>query len=566
MTNKIRAFIRPTTSKLIIFSFVGVTFLVFAIITTALNSQLYQFIANRTNQYVRAVVSQIEWQLNSSLNSIDIEIQRLSTDLQTQYILYGMNQNPNNHVLTSEGRRILRSKIMEALVFAETIQSIHIYGHTGNLYPGTQATIEEVMSPEILSEAELLNGGMVWYVDNERPNLIFGIRKLLLPEYDFQSAGYLVVSIGDDFLYFIHNELLRIEGGAIVISDNNGNVLARYESQHFYATYSASPQSFDVVASRSNYTNWQISIYAPRLMQERDAAWLNQLLIIAFSSGVILLIFGGLLIAHYITSPLRDMNRFIEQSNWPLEANSKLYFNVDVDTLNKQFNLLVERSNHLIEERINEEQLRSIAELKALESQVNPHFIINAMESIYWFLMGRNEGEGADIVLSIAKLYKYILKAQDWLPLKDELDFVRGYMQIEQFRFTDRLNFIITAEEAYLNRNIPKLLIQPLVENSVKHGVESGTDTVTIKVDVYSENGDMVVCVKDDGKGISPERMETILKSFEEDNPVGSVSSSYGLANLKKRLETYYGSRASLEIQSNESQAGSIVTIRLIGG
>ena len=561
MVKKHKRIVTTNTLLLIVLSFILVAVLVFSIITALLRAQLAEDITNRSNQYIEAIVRQIEWRLSNSLYNFDFAIQRLTNDLQVQSIL--QRANLQDRRLTAEDHRMIRVKIVEMQLYTEGIQNVEIYSHTRNLFPGTQLGINDRVCADTLAEANRRNGAVFWYVDDDYPNLIFGIRRIFLSEFNFENAGYVLFSISDDFLHFLQQEFIRIEGGAIVIRDVNSNVFLQYESTYFNFPTDDLSDYFDSITIRSRDNNWFIDIYTPRTLLEESLAWLGRLMFITFSIGIVLLALGGSIIAHFIRRPIQDMKTFMERSSWPLVTNDKQYFNSDINILNHQFNSLVDRCNLLIEEKISEEHFRAIAELKALEAQVNPHFIINALESIYWSLIGENKVESANIVLSLAKLFRYILKAEDWLPLNDELDFIRQYMQIEQFRFSDRLTCTITADDKFLNKQIPKLLIQPLVENAVKHGAEKSSGAVTIQVKVFQDGDKMVIYVNDDGVGISSETMATIQKSFQKDMPVGSVSSSYGLANLKKRLQTYYGDHADLMIQSNDQHPGTTVTITL---
>lgn len=559
MMNRVQFPARMSTSQLITLSLIPVALAVFSLITVGLYSQLSQYIATRVNQYVGAVVNQIEERLNNALYGIDSSIQRLCNDDQTQALLNGAYKTQG--ALTNEGIRLLRSKILEAQLYAEEIQDIEIYGIEHNLYPGTKTSIVEKIPPELLQQVDHRNGAVVWYGDEGSPNRIIGIKRILLSDYEFISAGYLIVTLEPNFLRFLQHDFNRIEGGAILLSDSTGQIIGQYESDAFLSAQNTRLQEYDVVTTQSNYTNWMITIYTPHLLLEGDVVWLNRVLLVTFSIGFLLLLCGGLAIARFITLPIRDMEQFMRRPSWPLDSNEKHYFNADVDMLNRRFNQLVERSNDLSKARINEEHLRAKAELKALEAQVNPHFIINALESIYWSLVGNGEEENAEMALSLARLFRYILKAQDWLSLREEIDFVRQYMKIEQFRFSDRLLFAIKVDESLMDTQIPKLLIQPLVENAVKHGVEASAEAVTVQVEVRREEQQIVISISDDGAGISPDAMKTIEESFQDDMPVGSVSAGFGLVNLKKRLQIYYGDKAHLGLKSK--QQGTDVTIRI---
>ena len=207
--------------------------------------------------------------------------------------------------------------------------------------------------------------------------------------------------------------------------------------------------------------------------------------------------------------------------------------------------------------------MRTKAEITALQSQVNPHFIINALESVYWSLIQKNDMDNAGILMAMAKLFQYILKGSDRITIDQELTFVEQYLQVEKFRFGDRLTWEYQVEPEVRSIQIPKLLIHPLVENSMKYAVETSSSPVHIVIRIV-ENGDgCVISVTDNGPGIDQETMERIQESFKNTNPVGSVSKSYGLANLYKRIRLYFEKSSELTIESEPGSRRTTVTMSI---
>ena len=264
-----------------------------------------------------------------------------------------------------------------------------------------------------------------------------------------------------------------------------------------------------------------------------------------------------------ISSPLKDMEKVMAHTEDRLQPNLKKYSNTDINNLNASYNAMVDANNQLIEEVYEKELLRTQAEIKALQAQVNPHFIINALESLYWVMIQNGDLKNAEVLLSLARLFQYILKGKDWMSLDEELHFIEQYLQIEKFRFGHKLSWNYEVNEMLKEIKIPKLFIHPLVENAVKYAVETTTKNVEIHIEIKGTPTDYQVIVSDNGNGIPPETMQKILLSFKEKNPVGSVSSSYGLANLYKRIQLYYGKNSSLTITTVPQFPGTQVKMRI---
>ena len=130
-----------------------------------------------------------------------------------------------------------------------------------------------------------------------------------------------------------------------------------------------------------------------------------------------------------------------------LQPNLKKYSNTDINNLNASYNAMVDANNQLIEEVYEKELLRTQAEIKALQAQVNPHFIINALESLYWVMIQNGDLKNAEVLLSLARLFQYILKGKDWISLDEELHFIEQYLQIEKFRFGHKLSWNYEVNE-----------------------------------------------------------------------------------------------------------------------
>ncbi|HTX18776.1 MAG TPA: histidine kinase [Bacteroidota bacterium] len=190
----------------------------------------------------------------------------------------------------------------------------------------------------------------------------------------------------------------------------------------------------------------------------------------------------------------------------------------------------------LKEKELNEERLnrtRMEAELKALQARINPHFLFNTLNSIA-SLISENPKSAEATVEKLSDIFRYTLKSadRDTVTLAEELDIIRIYLEIEKVRFGDRLRYEITCEEPLRDLTIPALIIQPLVENSIKHGLASQVRGGTVRVEVGQKDGHCLISVIDDGKGLDG----------------GLTEGGFGLKSIEERLRLRYGDAASLRI------------------
>jgi two-component system sensor histidine kinase YesM len=237
---------------------------------------------------------------------------------------------------------------------------------------------------------------------------------------------------------------------------------------------------------------------------------------------------------------------------------------MEINELNNTYNQMVHSLNELIEVVYQKEIVQSRTELKALQAQINPHFLFNTLEAFYWALDEKGEEELAQIVVDMSGLFRYVINRTDddeWVTIGDELDHAERYLKIMEMRMLDRLSWRIESDEACRSVPLPKLLIQPLVENAILHGVEQrvGPGTVMLIVRPSSRPGYTLVTVTDDGPGMDAAKISSIYHTMEKGSMRSSKGTGIGIANIERRLKlSYVDNTDGLEIRSEEGYGTSI--------
>ncbi|MEG6571160.1 sensor histidine kinase [[Clostridium] cellulosi] len=219
----------------------------------------------------------------------------------------------------------------------------------------------------------------------------------------------------------------------------------------------------------------------------------------------------------------------------------------EVNNLAEQFNRMTEQIDELIQKNYVAELHEKIAQMKALEAQVDPHFLYNTLQTISTEAVLSGQKTIQRMVESLASLLRYSVREKDLVPVRTELKHVRQYLFLQTARFEDRLAYSIDADKALEEQMIPKISILSLVENSIKHGLENSCELISIAVQVRTSNDFLRITVTDNGKGMTEERLAEVRSMTELDNAEGS---SIGLPNLAARLKILYDGRASLLISS----------------
>lgn len=434
--------------------------------------------------------------------------------------------------------------------------------------------------------------GIYWlYIDDKEEflsttkgsiNKLSLIRQVSYPEYN--STGVIMVQVNQNEL----NNMLSQEPFETIITDEQGYIVAAKNPQLVGTTLA----SFDIGVNLESQTEKVIQtqvkgedsyVILDEMSPELSISKLKIISVFetrSILSGAnkvsvlgLLIISGVLLVALvlvYIISLLTTnrLLRLSRQLNQVALGNLNIVSHIDgtdeIGQLSRQFNYMVSSINQLISQVIESNEKNSRLEiaqreikLKMMASQIHPHFLFNALESIRMNAHLKGEKEIANIVRLLGKLMRKNLEVgRERAPLKEEIEMIRSYLEIQKFRYEDRLMYEINFDAKAAEVLIPPLIIQPLVENSVVHGLENKEGTVHVYVSVTMQENEIQVNVSDDGVGMSNQRLteilEVITKAEEEQR------SRIGMRNVHQRLVLYYGEQHGLRIASEEGRGTEI--------
>jgi len=232
----------------------------------------------------------------------------------------------------------------------------------------------------------------------------------------------------------------------------------------------------------------------------------------------------------------------------------------EIGILTQNFNYMLTKISMLLDEKYELGQTVKNAELIALQAQINPHFLYNTLDQLYWMGIRYNVPDISDLVIDLSKFYKLSLsKGKSIVTLENEIDLIKAYVNIQNVRFDNIITLEILIEKEYQKISIPKITLQPIVENAILHGICQKEEPGTIKITSHSENGNLYIKISDDGQGMNEETLASLLNNQQ---PSSHVVHGYGLNNINSRIKYFYGSEYGLEIKS-EYNLGTEVTIKI---
>lgn len=279
---------------------------------------------------------------------------------------------------------------------------------------------------------------------------------------------------------------------------------------------------------------------------------------LSFLIGFLFLLLSVILVtltSNAITRPLKKLSHQMSRfSSGDFDAEAKVKGRDEIAYLSRHFNQMVKRTNDLINERYKMKLVEKNAILKALEAEINPHFLYNALQAISTKALKNDRYDIADMIDALAMTLRYSISGKDIVYAKEELKHIKRYLALQKARFGDRLQVEYDWDETLMEIQLPKLSIQTLVENSIKHALEKVSNPITITIAASVEPDCSVITVQDDGPGFATGKLEQVMDSFRSDwedrNP---DNESIGLVNLNTRLKLLYGEGAGLRIRTAAS-------------
>ena len=264
-------------------------------------------------------------------------------------------------------------------------------------------------------------------------------------------------------------------------------------------------------------------------------------------------------IARNITFPiqkLRDSMKRVQKGDFSA-AEIEVYSDNEIGSLTRSFNVMTHKIQDLMAQNIQEQEQKRKIELKALQSQINPHFLYNTLDSIIWMAEGKKNEEVVLMTASLARLLRQSISIENELvTIGQEIEYVRSYLTIQKMRYKDKLEFEINVDPRITHAQIIRLVLQPIVENSIYHGLKYKESKGMLKVHGYELGERIIIDITDDGVGMD----EETLKHIYDKHKVNYHSNGVGVYNVQQRLVLYYGKEYGI-IYHSEKGKGTTATV-----
>ena len=270
------------------------------------------------------------------------------------------------------------------------------------------------------------------------------------------------------------------------------------------------------------------------------------ILLFVFIISFLLTTVVSLVISRRISRPLNELKKtMFKVENGDFYTKVEVSGQKEVVRLSKSFNSMLEEIRTLMQAVVSEQKEKRKTELKALQNQINPHFLYNTLDSIVWLAEKHRSEDVVTTVIALARFFRIsISKGETFIPVKDEISHIQNYLTIQKIRYVDKFEYTFEIDQEIYDYKVMKLILQPIVENAIYHGVGDETEHITIRA--YKKEQFLVFEVENTGYGITEERIEEIYDILKGTHSKSSV----GMRNVYLRLKLFYGEEADITISS----------------
>ena len=409
----------------------------------------------------------------------------------------------------------------------------------------------------------------------EYPWVVSVTRKVRYWQDDLPHTGILMADMRLEPLEGICRSVTLGDNGYLYILDDSGNIIYHPEQklmsleliseENILSEDTQSEDQSMVLAQTIEGTNWKLTASVTSDdVAKYSTAFISRVtwVVIALTAGVLLV---ALWLSMRIVQPLTDIQVSMQRIERNLDDNRMSLPEegfAEYASLAHSYNVMLRRIRGLMQETVDrQEQLRRM-EIGALQEQINPHFLYNTLDSIVRVMETGRTPEAIEMVQALAKLFRLSINNGDYfLTVEQVMDYARNYLTIQQVRYKKRFKYELYMDESIKDLPCPKIILQPLIENSLKHGM-SDMPGCTLIVRARQEGYNIVLSVEDDGLGIPPEKLKKLQEMLRDDSNIMVKKSRYGigLRNTNRRIKLLYGSDYGLTIES-EVEERTCVTI-----
>ncbi|MBB6636915.1 cache domain-containing sensor histidine kinase [Cohnella thailandensis] len=552
------------------------------------NGSSGRFVAKRTDQETSQVLNLVKQNVDQMLKEYETQLktiydnEEVIAELSRIDGLSGSPSGGNSETVNRFLRNFLRGK--------EDLDSIYLYTSDGQTYfadfKGSNFFLSQFgQHPEWQRTVEAAEGRAVWLPTYELPSnrylpqathyFLIGMQVKDVTE-SMQTLGSIYMNVKISALDRLVKEVNVSPNGILLLADGMGHLLWSRNPEAYGVKLSDIPfyrelleymepftnqelngELYRVGYVQSSYNNWLYLSLIPQsdmTAQSRDLRQFLLVTLIAFGGSFLLLAW---LTSRYITRPVRQMARAMKQIHKDnMDIQLQTTSADEIGLLQAAYNGMRGRIADLIQEVRIVSGKEKEAEIRALQAQINPHFVYNSLDTINWMAIEREQTDISEMIAALSDIMRYAIRSGGpWVKLEEELKWANDYAYLQKMRFEDRFGITFDTDPSLLSLRVPRLFLQPYLENAILHGMENVEEGGQIAVSISEDKstGGIRVVIADNGNGIPQEELQQIMLRR---------SKGIGIYNLDDRLKLEFGAEYGVSIRSSPEE-GTVVEIVL---
>lgn len=476
----------------------------------------------------------------------------------------------------------------------EDIEGIYVYSGDDSYSIGSNKVLKKSNDSAWYWYKELTSSsGEIKWIDTRHEKIrilagdfdkyYFSIGRKLIDINTLKELGVIMIDVDEVILEKTYRNLASEGDVEVFICDSEGNIISHPVKEKIgsninteeasYAQrmlsdgkasgklfYRAGMKDNMVIYSTCNTTGWKLVKIIPNNYLYREIDNIRTYVTVIGTVYVMIALGVALLFSLMITNPIINMMKIMKQAeNGNLNVKIKTDRTDEIGQLGVSFNNMISKIKTLIAQLLEEERIKKEIELEVLHAQINPHFLYNTLNTIKWMAKMQGAKNISSTVTALIKLLRISINlSNEMITLNDEIEYVKNYILIQKVRFNEQFEISYAVDEECTNCFIPKLILQPVVENAIIHGWKEDSSQLDIKIEAYKENDSLVISISDNGAGIEEDVIRKIFKAEKNVNKFSVV----GLNNVNERIKLYFGDDYGVSI-SSEVGEGTTVRINL---
>ncbi len=535
-------------------------------------------VEENTNTYVLQLIKQIDFDINNYLRNVENTMNSVVAD---EEVIQYFNENRSDALALGDalnGYMVSRDDIINIFLAKEDGQLV-INGGDYKAKPNMDIQQQVWYREAADSRETVISNAHIQNMIVDRYKWVVSFSKAVFDANSGSLQGVVMVDLNFNLIDDMLENLSLGERGYMFLIDAEGDIL--YHPKHELISSGIRNEAIDLIltsedgyvttvedgriknyiVSTSDYTGWKVigAVYDNE-MKPYDIIT-RQIYFLISGLAIVLAVVLSIIISRHYLHPIKDLSDGMDRfKNGDLDARVDLEMENEFGELADDFNDMTVRIKQLVIDNKDKEQAKRKFELESLQSQINPHFLYNTLDSIVWMAEAGMNEEVVKMTFSLSKLFRIsINRGFEFVTIQQELEHIESYLAIQKLRYGEKLDYAIEADPSLMPFRLIKIIMQPIVENAIYHGIKKIPGPGFIDIKLREIEGNISISIEDNGVGMDE---ATVKRLLDKDGYNDTGSSGIGVKNVDQRIKLYYGDAYGVTIDSAEFE-GTRVTLTL---